>query len=126
MEWKRKSKQHLQGASADFSLSKKLRSDNKSSEEFEFFLNQLTFEEIIGLKLEISSRLLGGKLHGFPLWHAIPRITREALFLYALSVTNTTIDAANLLGISDNKFLSLKNYYKFNKYFSELQSLRKR
>lgn len=126
MEWKRKNKLHLKGANVGFSLSKKLRSDNKSSEEFEYFLNQLTLEEIIGLKLEISSKLLGGKLHGFPLWNAIPRIVREALFLYAVSVTDTNSDASNLLGISDNKFLSLRNYYRFNKYFNELQSLRNR
>ena len=37
-----------------YSISNKLRKSGKSSEEFEIILNNLSLEEVIGLKLELS------------------------------------------------------------------------
>jgi len=85
----------------NYSFSKYLRKLNKSSDEFEFMLNQLTLEELIALKLEISSRSVNGKLYGFNLWYNIPRIAREALLLFAVSATTNIIEAQTLLGIKD-------------------------
>ena len=64
-------------------------------------LNQLTLEELIALKLEISSRSVNGKLYGFNLWYNIPRIAKEALLLFAVSATTNIIEAQTLLGIKD-------------------------
>ena len=41
-----------------YSISSNLRSNNKSSDEFEIALNALSLEEVIALKLELSSRTL--------------------------------------------------------------------
>jgi hypothetical protein len=64
-------------------------------------LNQLTLEEIIALKLELSSKAVNGKLYGFNLWHKIPKIAKEGLLLFAVSATTNIIEAQTLLGVSD-------------------------
>ena len=69
-----------QGFCNDLSFSNKLRNQGKSNEAFEVMLSALTLEEIIGLKLECSSRLTGGKMYGFNLWSNIVDITKEALY----------------------------------------------
>jgi hypothetical protein len=74
MHWKRKSKQNLNGVYSKHSLSKKLKEEGKSSDEFEVWVGRLTIEELIALKLEVSARILGGKLYGFNLWSAMPKI----------------------------------------------------
>jgi hypothetical protein len=64
-------------------------------------LNQLTLEEIIALKLEISSRAVNGKLYGFNLWRQIPKIAKEGLLLFAVSATTNIVEAQTLLGVTD-------------------------
>jgi hypothetical protein len=116
MEWHRKvSKSN--GINSSFSISSKLKKERKSSDEFEFMLNKLSLEEIIALKLEISSRLLGGKIYGFQLWSAMPKIVKEALMLYAISASNTDSDAAELLNMPNTRFMMLKKAFKTSKYF---------
>jgi len=51
--WKKKRK--IQGKREHYSLSKKLKRDGKTSEQFEIMLNSLTMEELMGLKLEYQS-----------------------------------------------------------------------
>ena len=56
MSWKKQ--RSLQGKNRYYSLSKKLRRENKSNDEFEVMISQLTLEELIGLKLELASKVL--------------------------------------------------------------------
>ena len=103
----------------DYSFSKYLRSNNKSSDEFEFMLNKLTLEEIIALKLELSSKFISGKLYGFSLWRAFPKMAQEALLLFAVSATTSLTEAQALLGIENNvNFkLILRRYSKSLEYY---------
>ena len=98
---------------SEYSFSKYLRSNNKSSDEFEFMLNQLSLEEIIALKLEVTSRSLNGKLYGFNLWQNIPRIAKEAMLLFAVSATTNIIEAQTLLGVSSSlEFAKILNRHR--------------
>ena len=101
----------------DISLSRKLRDRGKSNEAFEVMLSALTLEEIIGLKLECSSRLAGGKMYGFNLWSNIVDITKEALYNAVISVANTNKEATRILGISDDTFKTLKRKYKIREEY---------
>ncbi len=121
MHWKRKTKNNLNGIFTNFSLSKKLKSEGKSSDEFEFMIGKLTFEELIALKIEVSSRMLGGKLYGFNLWSAMPRIAKDAVLLYAISASNTIDDAATMLNMTNVQLKSLLHVYKSKKYFQLLK-----
>ena len=86
---------------AEYSFSKHLRTNNRSSDEFEFMLNQLSLEEIIALKLELCSKSMNGKLYGFNLWYNMPRIAKEALLLFAVSATTNLIEAQTILGVKE-------------------------
>ena len=55
MAWNKK--RRLFGKNAYYSISKKLRKESKSSEEFELMLNGLSLEDVIALKLEIATRI---------------------------------------------------------------------
>ena len=66
--WK---KRKYSGKNVNYSLTNKLRSDNRSNEEFEVMINNLSLEEVIALKLELSSTRFGFKLYGIPLWYSI-------------------------------------------------------
>ena len=88
------------GANNNFSISRKLRSEGRISEEFEVMLNNLSLEELISLKLELASKIMKGNLFGFPIIKAMPNITRDALITFALSATKNLSEAASLLGIT--------------------------
>ena len=100
-----------------YSFSRTLRSDGRSNDEFESRLSNLSLEEIIGLKLELSSKELNGKLYGFPVWHSMPDIIKDAVLKYALSATKTKGDAARFLGLSPENFYRLCKRYDSEDYF---------
>jgi len=111
----------------NYSISKFLRSNNKSSDEFEFMLNQLTLEEIIALKFELASKTLNGKFYGFNIWNNIPRIVKEGLLLFAISATTNMVEAQTLLGISDSeKFRKVVYRYRESLRYYKVLELPKR
>lgn len=117
MTWKKK--RNLAGKFENYSLSKKLKKENKTSEQFEIMLNSLTLEEIIGLKLEIAYRSAGAALFGLPLWYNMINIAREAILMYAVSACRSDRDAARLLGINREEFKQNVNLYNIRSYFEE-------
>ena len=63
-------------------------------------LNNLSLEEIIGLKLELAARSVGNMLYGLPILTSLPYITRDAILKYSLSATRSKKEAARFLGIN--------------------------
>jgi len=110
-------KSDSKGFCTDLSFSDKLRSQGKSNEAFEIMLSALTLEEIIGLKLECSSRLTGGKLYGFNLWSNAVAIVKEALYNAVLSISSTNKEATRILGINEHTFKTLKKKYKIREEY---------
>ncbi len=99
------------GKNLYYSISNKLQKDKKINDEFEIMINSLTLEEVIALKLELSTRSLRGKYYGFPIWKSLPELTRDAVLKYALSATRSKKEAARFLGISISELnTNLKNY----------------
>ena len=107
------------GRNRYFSVSRKLRKENKSSEEFETYLACLTLEEIIALKLELAARPSNGKLHGVFLWKKLPDLIKDAVIKAALSVTVTKADACKLLGLSERGFKKINKKYETTNYFEQ-------
>ena len=107
------------GRNKHYSVSRKLRKEGKSSEEFEAVLSALTLEEIIALRLELAARLSNGKLYGIFLWKKIPDLIKEAVIKAALSITSTKKDACRLLGLSEKGFKDINDKYKTDIYFNE-------
>ena len=82
-------------------------------------LNQLKLEEIIGLKLELASRSIGGKLYGLPVVRAMTSVTQEACLYYALSAAASKGEAARFLGLNKVEFEKLIKKYNLIDYFRE-------
>ena len=118
MSWKKQ--RRLQGKNKYYSLAKKLRLENRSNDEFEVMLSQLTLEEIIGLKLELASKVLEGRLFGLPVWYSMYSIVQDAVFKWVYSASRTKAEAVRFLGINQSDFKDLIKKYKVDDYFSEL------
>jgi len=120
MSWNKKKK--IQGKNRYYSLSNKLKKENKSHDEFEVMLNNLTLEEVIGLKLELAAKSIGGYLYGIPIFSAIPYLVRDAILKYALSATRSKKEAARALGINLDHFKKLIKKYNTESYFIDLDN----
>lgn len=111
MQWSRREIKKKQGICFNYSHIAELRKKGKSNPEFEFMLNNLTLEDLIALKLELSSKMINYKLSGMKLWNATNVITKQAVLKYAMSVAKTHAGAATLLGMDLNGYLlNLKEY----------------
>ena len=117
MSWKRK--RRLQGKNRYYSLAKKLRKEKRSSDEFEIMLNQLTLEEVIGLKLELATKTVNGKLFGMPLWYTLHSIVQDAVLKYTFSASRTNGEAMRFLGLKKAEMRKLTKKYNIDNYFSE-------
>ena len=116
MTWNKK---EFRGKNIRYSLAKKLREENKSTEEFEIMLNCLSLEEIIGLKLELGARSINYKMYGLPIWSAIPTIVKEATLKCAVSITRTKGEAARFLGLNRSHLKQLIRKYEIDNYFEK-------
>ena len=117
MNWKSKRKHY--GKNANYSISKKLRKENKTTIEFEIMLNNLSLEETIGLKLELASNIAGSKLYGFKIWKSLPEIIKDAVLKYALSATRTKAESMRFLGLNVSMYRKLLSKYQIDNYFEE-------
>ena len=113
--WKRKN--NYNGKNKDYSIINKLRKERKSNEEFEIMLNNLSLEDIVALKLELSSKSISNRMYGFPIWNSLTSLVKEAVFKYALSATRTQMEAMRFLGLKEDSFHILKNKYKVKDFF---------
>tara|TARA_A100001515_G_scaffold129881_2_gene116816 strand:- start:287 stop:661 length:375 start_codon:yes stop_codon:yes gene_type:complete len=118
MPWKRKlhrivPKRH-NGTTKEYSVSNKLKKQNKITDEFEIMLSGLTIEEVIALRLELASRSVGYMMYGIPLWGALNNITKDAVLKYVVSASRSRKEAARVLGVDRIRLHKL--YEKFDLY----------
>ena len=121
MSWKKKRKAQ-EGKNKYYSLSNKLKKESRSHDEFEVMLNNLSLEEIIGLKLELAAKAAGGYLYGIPIFSSIPYLVKDAILKYALSATRSKREAARFLGIKLDHFKKLIKKYNTESYFIDLDN----
>ena len=124
MGWTRKLHNNIpkryNGVTKHYSISNKLKKENKITDEFEIMLSSLTLEEIIGLKLELASRTVGGMLYGLPLWGALPNICKDAVLRYTISASRSNNEAARFLGVDKARLKKLYKKFDLYNYFGEL------
>jgi hypothetical protein len=84
-------------------LSQQLREEGKTNDEFEIMFNNLTLEEVIGLKLELAARSMGGKLYGFPIFSSMTDIVKTAVLYYLFSFAKSKEEVGHFLHISPRK-----------------------
>ncbi len=101
----------------NFSLSKKLREENKSNDLFEIMIGNLTLEELIALKLEMTYKNIGVALYGAPLFRVLLSVVQDAVFKFAFSVTTSKNKAKLFLGMETKQFYDYMKKYETEEYF---------
>ena len=85
-------------------------------------INNLTLEDLIAIKLELSCALVKNKLYGIDFWSNSCYIIREALLKFAISVSKSKKDAARFLGMTYGDFKKTLSRYKVDNYFEEREN----
>jgi len=102
-----------------YNISNKLRTEKRSNDEFEIMLGSLTFEEMIGLRLEIAARAVDHKLYGFKLWYSVPNIAKEAVLLYTMGAARTKGEAAAFLGLKKTELRKILKKFDIKGFFTK-------
>ena len=84
------------------------------NKNFEYVISNLTLEELITAKLELSAKGLNEKLFGYPLYNNIQHITKESLVRFALRFCNSQERAANMLGLDVRHFKAYIKKHQLN------------
>lgn len=81
------------------SILKELKEKKILNNNLEILISQISLEELIMLKLEISSKKLNNKLFGFPIWKNIEFIIKDSFIKFAVNRTNSIREAAAILNV---------------------------
>jgi len=101
------------------SLINKLTHEGVVSQDLLVLINNLTLEDLIAIKLELSCALVKNKLYGLDFWSNSCYIIREALLKFAISVSRSKKDAARFLGLDLREFNTQYKKYNIESYFKE-------
>ena len=101
------------------SIINKLLNNNIINESTLTFIDSMTLEDLIAVKLELSARYINNKLYAFNLLSNTNRLVKEAIIKFAISATQSKMDAARFLGIDYEGLRKLVNEYDLQDYFDE-------
>ena len=101
------------------SIINKLTHEGVVSQDLLVLINNLTLEDLIAIKLELSCTLVKNKLYGIDFWSNSCYIIREALLKFAISVSRSKKDAARFLGLDLREFNTQYKKYNIESYFKE-------
>ena len=111
MPWKSKKKKRSKYS--NYSIVNKLKKEKKLSVETLNNINHLSLEDLIAVKLELSTRYTCGKYYGMPIWKVTRHTVVDALLKTGLSIARTKKEAARFLGL---------DYIDFNRYIKKYQT----
>jgi hypothetical protein len=94
-----------------------LRQESKITEEFEVILNNLSLEDIIALKLDLSCRTQKSPVYGIPIWKNLDKVVKDAVLKFAVSTTQTPSEAARVLGLRLIQLKKVMKQYNLWQYF---------
>ena len=101
------------------SIINKLTHEGVVSQDLLVLINNLTLEDLIAIKLELSCALVKNKLYGIDFWSNSCYIIREALLKFAISASRSKKDAARFLGLDLREFNTQYKKYNIESYFKE-------
>ncbi len=88
----------------NYSKLSELKSLNKIDDQFVYYIESLSLEDIISIKLETMIRSLDFKFFNFPLWKSFHKIVSEALVNSIIGIASNNSEAARILGIDMNQY----------------------
>ena len=83
----------------NYSKISELKNLNKIDDQFVFYIETLSLEDIITIKLESMMKSINFKFFNFPLWRSMHTIVSEALINSVITIASNNSEAARLLGI---------------------------
>tara|TARA_R100001440_G_scaffold4388_1_gene9975 strand:+ start:668 stop:1042 length:375 start_codon:yes stop_codon:yes gene_type:complete len=114
MSWKNKKKKNTVTKYSRYSIINKLKSEKKITDIVLNNINNISLEDLIAIKLELSTRYLYGKFYGLPIWRLTRHAVTDALLKTALSIARTKKEAARFLGV---------DYMEFNRYIKKYNTI---
>ena len=97
----------------------KLKDQKKINDQLLVCINRLNLEELIAVKLELSSQQINNRLYGLDIWRRTGHIVRDGILKFSLSVAKSKKDAARFLGLSYVEYMKHIRDFKTNEYFKE-------
>ena len=97
--------------SINTSIITKLKDQNLLTDETLVGIGNLSLEDLIAVKLELSCNNINNRLFGFDIWRQTGYIVKEALLKFAISTTNSRKSAARFLGLTYDEFKKLCTKY---------------
>ena len=114
MSWKNKKKKNTVTKYSKYSIINKLKSEKRITDSTLNNINNIALEDLIAIKLELSTRYLYGKFYGIPIWRLTRHAVTDALLKTALSIARTKKEAARFLGV---------DYMEFNRYIKKYNTI---
>ena len=114
MSWKNKKNKNTITKYSNYSIINKLKSEDKITDNTLNNINNISLEDLIAVKLELSTRYLYGKFYGLPIWRLTRHAVTDALLKTALSIARTKKEAARFLGV---------DYMEFNRYIKKYNTI---
>ena len=109
----------MKATTVNKSVIKLLKEKNLINDKLLVCVNQLSIEDLIAIKFELSANNINNRLYGFDIWRNSGYIIKEALLKFAISTTKSNKDAARFLGLTYSEFNKGMTTYKVKNYFSE-------
>ena len=104
------------------SIINKLLNNNIINESNLTFIDSMSLEDLIAVKLELSARHINNKLYAFNLLSNTNKLVKEAIIKFAISATDSKMDAARFLGIDYEGLHRLVREYNLQDYFDEINN----
>jgi hypothetical protein len=114
-----KKQKKIYGKNKNYSVINKLLKEENINENFLLIMNNISLEDLIALKLEISAKSSGGDIFGIPIWYSLRDICRDATLKFAISAARTKAEAATFLGISISTLKDYIEKYDIKNFFEE-------
>lgn len=102
----------------NYNLKNKLLKESKIDKEFLEKLSFITLEDLITLKLLVSTEALKGKVFNFPFLKYTTDICKEAIVRFALSASNNRKEASLILGMKKTDFINYLREYDLMEEFN--------
>jgi hypothetical protein len=95
----------------NYNLKNELLKQNRIDKDFLEKLRFIKLEELITLKLLVSTESLKGKLFNFPFFKYTNDICKEAIIRFALSIAKNRREASLIIGLKKSDFIKYLRHY---------------
>lgn len=109
----------------NYNLKNELLKQNRIDKDFLEKLRFIKLEELITLKLLVSTESLKGKLFNFPFFKYTNDICKEAIIRFALSIAKNRREASLIIGLKKSDFIKYLRHYNLLEEFKYDSKARK-